>query len=31
MEIVTVGLTIFLGALPIIIIGLMQKINGEWL
>ena len=31
MTIVTVALTIVLGALPVLIIGLMQKIDGEWL
>lgn len=31
MTIVTVALTIVLGALPILIIGALQRINGEWL
>lgn len=31
MTIVTVALTIVLGALPVLIIGAMQRINGEWL
>lgn len=31
MTIVTLTLTIILGALPILIVGMLQCINGEWL
>jgi hypothetical protein len=31
MTIITIALTVILGALPILIIGAMQRINGEWL
>lgn len=31
MTFITIALTIILGALPILIIGMMQHIDGEWL
>ena len=31
MTFITIALTIILGALPILVIGMMQRINGEWL